>query len=221
MDRDPVFPIAPAPSAPLLIVISAPSGGGKTTLCQLLLQACPDLERAVTCTTRPPRTGESDGTDYHFLAAAAFQQQVAAGEFLEHATVHGNRYGTRKSEVLDRLARGRDVLLNIDVQGAAAVRAQAAANPVLQAALVSVFLTPPSLRILEKRLRGRGTDAEEVIQRRLAAARSELEHWREFDYVILSASPEEDLRRAQAILAAEKLRSGRFGAGTTRERIEE
>ena len=148
---------------------------------------------------------------FHFLDASAFQGQVEAGEFLEHATVHGNRYGTRKREVLDRLARGRDVLLNIDVQGAAAVRAQAAADPVVRAALISVFLTPPSLQILEKRLRGRGTDAEEVIQRRLAAARSELEHWRKFDYLILSASPEEDLRRTQAILLAEKLRSERIG----------
>ena len=208
-----MFTIAQAPSAPLLVVISAPSGGGTTTLCQLLLQTSPDLERAITCTTRAPRAGERNGVDYHFLDAAAFQRQVEAGEFLEHATVHGNRYGTRKREVLDRLDRGRDVLLNIDVQGAAAVRAQAAADPVVRAALISLFLTPPSMQILEKRLRGRGTDAEAVIQQRLAAARSELEHWRQFDYLILSASPEEDVRRTQAILLVEKLRSKRVGTG--------
>jgi guanylate kinase len=144
--------------------------------------------------------------DYHFLDLATFQQQVDAGQFLEHALVHQHRYGTQRREVSDRLARGRDVLLNIDVQGAASVRQQAATDSALRAALVTVFLTPPSLSALEARLHGRGTDAEDVIQRRLAAARAELARWPEFDFLIVSGTPEEDLHRMQAILVAERMR---------------
>lgn len=200
----------PSPrGTPLLVVLSAPSGGGKTTLCDNVLKTCPDVERAVTCTTRPPRAGERDGVDYHFLDSTAFVRRVDAGEFLEHAQVHGHHYGTLKREVLDRLARGRHVLLNIDVQGAALVRERATAHMVLQRALVTVFLTPPTPAELERRLRGRGTDADAVVQRRLATARQEVQRWGEFDYLILSGSPEDDLRRMQAILRAETLRTER------------
>lgn len=199
-------------TSPLLIVISAPSGGGKTTLCEGLLAARPGVTRAVTCTTRAPRPGERDGADYHFLRLDDFEHRVKAGEFLEHATVHGNRYGTLKSEVLGRLSAGRDVLLNIDVQGAESVRVQAAGDPVLRAALVNVFLTPASIGELERRLRKRATDSEEVIQQRLAASRAELAQWNRFDYLILSLTPEEDLRRLQVIVDAEKMRVGRTRA---------
>ena len=201
-----------ARSSPLLIVISAPSGGGKTTLCQSLLEARPGVTRAITCTTRAPRAGEQDGVDYHFLRLDDFEQRVSAGEFLEHATVHGNRYGTLKSEVLGRLAAGQDVLLNIDVQGAESVRARAATDPVLRAALVNVFLTPGSMSELERRLRNRATDSEEIIQRRLAAARTELAQWDRFDYLILSQTPQDDLRRLQIIVDAEKMHVGRTRA---------
>jgi guanylate kinase len=200
------------PTSPLLIVISAPSGGGKTTLCQGLLAARPGVTRAITCTTRAPRSGERDGLDYHFLQVGDFERRVEAGEFLEHATVHGNLYGTLKSEVLGRLAAGRDVLLNIDVQGAESVRSQAAKDPVLRAALINVFLTPGSMIELERRLRKRATDSEEIIQRRLAAARAELAQWDRFDYLILSQTPEEDLRRLQVIVDAEKMHVGRTQA---------
>src|SRR5579883_3462447 len=132
---------------PLLIVISAPSGGGKTTLCQQLLESNANMTRAVTCTTRAPREGEVDGVDYYFLDAAAFLKRVQAGNFLEHATVFGNSYGTLKSEVLTKLRQGRDVLLNVDVQGAATIRDRAEEDPELKEALVQVFLTPPSLAI--------------------------------------------------------------------------
>src|SRR5512135_3339967 len=111
--------------SPLLVLISAPSGGGKTTLCQQLLAARPQMTRAVTCTTRPPRAGERDGEDYYFLDPGSFLRGVQAGDFLEHATVHGNSYGTLKSEVRDKLAEGKDVLLNVDVQGAASLRQRA------------------------------------------------------------------------------------------------
>src|SRR5882672_12854486 len=129
---------------PLLVLISAPSGGGKTTICQQLLAAQPQMTRAVTCTTRAPREGESDGVDYYFLDAASFLKRVQAGNFLEHATVYGNSYGTLKAEVLDKLRQGRDVLLAIDVQGAAAIRKQAEEDQELKRALVTVFLTPSS-----------------------------------------------------------------------------
>src|SRR5215813_8494238 len=131
---------------PLLIVISAPSGGGKTTLCKQLLAANPDtMTRAVTCTTRLPREGEEDGVDYYFLDAASFLKRVQAGNFLEHATVFGNSYGILKSEIVGKLRQGRDVLLNVDVQGAATIRQRAEEDVELKQSLVQVFLTPPSL----------------------------------------------------------------------------
>jgi guanylate kinase len=191
---------------PLLIVVSAPSGGGKTTLCQQLLATDPNVVRAVTCTTRPPREGERDGVDYYFLEPATFLKRVQAGNFLEHATVYGNSYGTLKSEVLGKLRQGKDVVLNIDVQGAAAIRTKAADDAELNAALVTVFLTPPSLAILEKRLRKRGADSEAAIQKRLSVARQEIAQWKSFDYLLISTTIAEDLRRMQAILEAEKMR---------------
>jgi len=137
---------------------------------------------------------------------------VQADNFLEHATVYGNSYGTLKAEVLDKLRHGKDVLLNIDVQGAATIREKTQAVQELKRALVSVFLTPPSLSIVEARLRKRGTDSPEVIQKRLGVARQEIAHWRYFDYLILSASIDEDLRRMMAIIEAEKMRSVRVEA---------
>src|SRR5262245_23181371 len=153
-------------ATPLLVVISAPSGGGKTTLCNQLLAARPDMARAITCTTRAPRKGEKDGVDYYFLDATSFLKRVQAGNFLEHATVYGHSYGTLKSEVLGKLRAGKDVLLNVDVQGAASIRERAEDDLELKGALVSVFLTPPSAGILEERLRRRGTDAPAAVQKR-------------------------------------------------------
>jgi len=192
-----------------LIVISAPSGGGKTTLCQQLLAAQPETARAITCTTRAPRDGERDMVDYYFLDPASFLKRVQAGHFLEHATVHGNSYGTLKSEVLGKLRQGRDVLLNVDVQGASAIRDRAEQDAELKRALVSVFLTPPSVSILEARLRKRGTDSEAVIQKRLSVARQEVAQWKHFDYLLISGTITEDLRRMLAILDAEKMRTAR------------
>jgi guanylate kinase len=197
---------------PLLIQISAPSGGGKTTVSQQLLAARPQMTRAVTCTTRPPRSGERDGVDYYFLDAASFLKRVQAGNFLEHATVFGHSYGTLKSEVLGKLRQGKDVLLNVDVQGAAAIREQAKSDPELKKSLISVFLTPPSLEVLEVRLKRRGTDSPAAIQKRLGVARQELAQWKNFDYLIISTTIEEDLRRLLAIVEAEQMRVGRVQA---------
>src|SRR3954469_23020922 len=199
---------APNPN-PLLIVLSAPSGTGKTTLCEQLLLARPNLTRAITCTTREPRSGEQDGVDYYFLDAATFLKRVQAGNFLEHATVHGNSYGTLKSEVLGKLRQGKDVILNVDVQGAAAIRAESKEDHELGRALLTVFLTPPSMEVLEQRLKKRGLDPGPIIQKRLSVARQEIAQWKHFDYLIISSSIAEDLRRMQAILDAEKMRQGR------------
>jgi guanylate kinase len=196
-------------SAPLLILISAPSGGGKTTLCQQLLKARPHMTRAITCTTRAPRPGEKDGVDYHFFDAAEFLKRLHAGNFLEHATVYGNSYGILKSELLGKLREGKDVLLNVDVQGAATIREQAGSELELKRALVTVFLTPTPLTVLEERLQKRGADAIAVIQKRLAVAKQEIAQWKNFDYLLISGTKLEDLRRILAIIEAEKMRSAR------------
>ena len=199
-------------SAPLLILISAPSGGGKTTLCQQLLAARPDMTRAITCTTRALRPGEKDGVDYYFFDPTEFQARVQAGEFIEHATVFGRSYGILRSELLDKLRRGKDVLLNVDVQGAATIRGRAQADPELNRALVTVFLTPPSITILEERLKKRASDAPEEIQKRLGIARKEIAQWIHFDYLLISSTIPEDLRRMLVIVEAEKMRVARAQA---------
>ncbi|HEV2695882.1 MAG TPA: guanylate kinase [Verrucomicrobiae bacterium] len=192
--------------APLLILISAPSGGGKTTLCELLLAARPDMTRAITCTTREPRAGEKDGVDYHFFDASDFLRRLQAGNFLEHATVYGNSYGILKSELLGKLREGKDVLLNVDVQGAATIRERAAEEPELKKALVTVFLTPQAAEVLEERLKKRNQDSAAVIQKRLAVAKQEVAQWKNFDYLLFSTTKQEDLRRMMEIVEAEKMR---------------
>jgi len=169
----------------------------------------PDMTRAITCTTREPRPGEQEGVDYYFLDATTFLKRVQAGNFLEQATVYGHSYGTLKSEVVEKMRRGLDVMLNVDVQGAAAIRKQAETDVELKRALVTVFLAPPSMAVLEDRLRKRGKDSEATIQKRLTAARQEIAQWKNFDYLIVSGSVSEDVRRMQAIVEAEKMRQGR------------
>ena len=164
------------------------------------------MTRAITCTTRPPRPGERQGVDYYFLDEEAFLKRMEAGEFLEHATVYGHWYGTPKAGVYKQLLLGKDVLLNIDVQGAATVCAQAPLDAQLQRSLVTVFLAPQNLAELEARLRKRGTDSPAELQARLSAAREEIEQGRHFQHWITSATVEEDLRQLEAIIQAERLR---------------
>ena len=147
--------------------------------------------------------------DYYFLDATDFLKRVQAGNFLEHATVHGNSYGTLKSEVLGKLRQGKDVVLIVDVQGAAAIREKAESDPELKRSLVAVFLTHPSIATMEQRLKKRGMDSPEVMQKRLSVARQEIAQWKNFDYLIVSATIAEDLRRMQAIIDAEKMRQPR------------
>ncbi len=192
---------------PLLLILSGPAGSGKTTLCDRLTADYPNISRVVTTTTRTPRPGERDGCDYHFVTAEDFLRQVEEGAFYEHATVHGRHYGTYRHEIDSRLKAGADLLLNIDVQGAASFRAAAAVNPELARALVTIFILPPSLDELKSRLDGRGTDDSAEIQRRLENAQREIALARSFDFCIPSGSREHDYQCLSAIYLAETMRN--------------
>ena len=191
-----------------MFVISAPSGAGKTTLCTAL-RTTRDFVYSVSCTTRAPRPGEIDGEDYHFLSVEQFRAYVEAGEFLEHAEVHGNFYGTLRGRVLDQLQVGVDVLIDIDTQGAATIRANS--HQAIQDALADVFIMPPSREELRRRLVKRGSETPEQIERRLGNAAREMARWRDYRYTIISGSVEEDLAKFRAIMKAERYLSRRFG----------
>lgn len=185
-----------------LFIVAAPSGAGKTSLVAALLQRDPLVRLSVSYTTRPPRPGEENGRDYHFVDRAAFQAMLERGEFLESAEVYGNFYGTGHDWVRSRLAEGDDVLLEIDCQGAAQVRR-------LVPEAVGIFILPPSLDALRERLQGRGKDDAGVIARRLAAARDEMRRVGEFDYVIINNEFDIALRDLEAVVRAERLRLAR------------
>ncbi len=186
----------------ILWIISAPSGAGKTSLARALVAATPQLRTSVSYTTRPPRPGEVEGTDYHFVPTEVFTAMAERGEFLESARVHGNGYGTSEPWVKSQLFAGTDCLLEIDWQGARQVRER------LPGQAVSIFILPPSVAALAERLRGRGQDSETVIARRLAAAREELLHYDEFDYLVVNDHFQDALADLQSIVHAEHLRRG-------------
>ncbi|MBL9216505.1 MAG: guanylate kinase [Opitutaceae bacterium] len=178
----------------VLMILAGPAGVGKSTLCDRLVAEVPGFERVVTATTRPPRTGEVDGRDYHFLSERQFDEKLAAGQFLEWACVHQRyRYGTLKSAVLDRLPHA-NLVMNIDVQGVRSIRAAAAQVDLLRNRLVTVFVAPDSFEVLRERLQYRGKDSEEEINRRLRTAELELGERNSYDYVIHSGTKEQDFR---------------------------
>ncbi len=191
----------------ILFVISAPSGAGKTTLVEALRQT-PNLFYSVSCTTRAPRGGEIEGEDYQFLSYADFRARVAAGDFLEHAHVHGDYYGTLRKPVLTNLKEGLDVLIDIDTQGAAAIRN--CDDPSIREALTDIFIMPPDLEELRRRLLKRGTETAGQIDSRLTTAAREMELWCDYRYTIISRSVEEDLQKLRQIMSAESYLSRRL-----------
>ena len=191
----------------ILLLVSGPSGSGKTTLCRRLADEG-EARYSTSCTTRPCRPGERDGHDYHFLSREEFEKKIAADEFLEHASVHGNSYGTLKSEVSGHLAQGRDVVMDIDVQGASLVRE--CQDACIRRALVDLFVMPPSEGELRARLTARNTDDEQTIALRMKNALEEMSHWSTYQYRLLSATREEDYTRFKSLLMAERLRVSRI-----------
>jgi guanylate kinase len=195
------------PRRGILFVVSAPSGAGKTTLCNNL-RTDEGFVYSVSCTTRSPRPGEIDGEDYYFLTKEDFARRVAGGEFLEYANVHGHSYGTLRASVLNHLNQGVDVLLDIDIQGAASIRA--CTDPQIMDALADVFIMPPSLDELRHRLLKRATETDQQIAVRLENAAREMKSWKLYQYVIISGSMEEDLLKFRSIMRAERYQSRRL-----------
>jgi guanylate kinase len=191
----------------ILFVISAPSGAGKTTLVAALRQTS-ELAYSVSCTTRAPRTGEIDGEDYQFLSDADFRARVKSGDFLEYAQVHGDFYGTLREPVITNLKNGMDVLIDIDTQGAVAIRN--CDDRIIRQALADVFIMPPDLKELRRRLTKRATETVQQIDSRLATAAREMELWRDYRYIIISRSVEEDLQKFRHIMSAEGYLSRRL-----------
>jgi guanylate kinase len=183
----------------ILFIVSAPSGAGKTSLVKALLDRDAGLSLSVSCTTRAPRPGEEDGVHYHFIDQGRFRQSILAGDFLEYAEVFGNLYGTREADVRDALAAGHNVILEIDWQGARQVRERFRSA-------VGIFILPPSIAELERRLRGRGTDSDAVIEGRMAQARDEMAHLDEYDYLVVNDGFEVALDALAAIVVAERQR---------------
>jgi len=187
----------------MMLVLSSPSGAGKTTLSRKLLEAEPDIVMSISVTTRQPRDGEVDGRDYHFIDAARFEGMKRGGELLEWADVFGHSYGTPRQPVDSAISQGRDVLFDIDWQGTQKLRELAPSD------LVSVFVLPPSMAELERRLHTRAKDSDEVIAARMAKAVDEMSHWAEYDYVVINRDLDRAFADVQGILAAERLKRGR------------
>jgi len=185
-----------------LFIVSAPSGAGKTSLVNALLACNLDIDLSISYTSRTPRPGETGGKDYHFVSRETFLDMAKHGDFVESAEVYGNLYGTSQSWIKAETANGRDILLEIDWQGAAQVRAKFPG-------CISIFILPPSLQALENRLKGRNQDSEEVIARRIASAREDVSHVAEFDYVIINDKLDDALQQLKAIVVAAGLRCGK------------
>jgi len=195
--------IQPIPRRGLMLVLSSPSGAGKTTISRALLESEPNLVMSISVTTRAPRQAEQHGRDYFFVDVHEYKGMVKGGALLEHARVFDNFYGTPRSHVESQLGAGRDVLFDIDWQGTQQLKASARDD------LVSIFVLPPSIADLESRLRGRGQDSEEVVRNRMSRAADEMSHWPEYDYVIVNHDVGDSIAQVKAILTAERLRRDR------------
>lgn len=192
----------------ILCVVSGPSGSGKTTLCRTFNDEDPECSYAISCTTRPKREGEVNGKDYHFLDKQEFLTRVESGDLLEHARVHGNLYGTLKSSVIEQVERGQDVLIDIDVQGAALIRDNQ--DTAIRDSYVDIFVMPPSQDELKARLGGRGTESEQDFDLRMKNAQQEIAQWSLYHYVIVSGSREKDLKKFRSIIHGERNRASRL-----------
>ncbi|MFA6717037.1 MAG: guanylate kinase [Victivallaceae bacterium] len=194
----------------MAIVVSGASGTGKSTLCRQVRADMPELEFSVSCTTRPPRPGERDSVDYYYLGKDEFLKRVAAGEFIEHAEVFSNHYGTLRSEVISRTESGKDVLLDIDIQGAMQIRQAAEADTALKKCCEFIFIVPPSMAELEKRLRSRSSDSEEQIKQRLAKAEYEISFWKKYDNLIVNDKLDTAVEKMKNLICALRLSAKRM-----------
>ena len=194
----------------IALVVSGPSGTGKTTVCEKLLKQNKNLHFSISCTTRKPRKGEVDGEDYYFITVEEFKKRVENDEFLEYAEVHDNYYGTLKTEVTDRLQKGEDVLVDIDVQGMRQLRKASKGNDILEKYTSYVFIAPPSYSELEQRLRNRATDSEAVVNRRMLNARKELKAWNDYEYLVINDEVNSAVNRLQSIITAISIKTDRL-----------
>ena len=194
----------------IALILSGPSGSGKSSISKEIMKRHPDVAFSISCTTRAPRGTEQDGVDYHFLSREDFRKKIEAGDFIEYAEVHGNYYGTLKSEVVNRVTKGIDVILDIDVQGAAKVHELCKTNEIFRDCAEFVFVAPPSHAELERRLRGRGTDAEEVILKRLKNSILEISRWREYSYLLINDDFANAVEKFNALLLAFRMSTKRW-----------
>ena len=192
------------------LILSGPSGSGKSSICSEIMRRHPDISFSISCTTRAPRGTEKDGVEYYFISREEFRRRIEEDLFIEYAEVHGNYYGTLKSEVLDRVAAGTDVILDIDVQGAEKVRELCRKDKMFADCTEFVFVAPPSGQELERRLRGRGMDAEAVILKRLANSKRELSCWKEYSYLLINDDFEAAAERFNALLLAFRMSTKRL-----------
>ncbi|MCF7790448.1 MAG: guanylate kinase [Victivallales bacterium] len=194
----------------MILIVSGPSGAGKSTICRRVIEKNSNLNFSISCTTRQPRMNETDGIDYSFMDVSKFEKLISENAFLEYAEVHGNYYGTLKREVYERISYGQDILLDIDVQGALKIKNAALNDNILQKCAEYIFITPPDNKILEKRLRGRGTDSEEVIQKRLEKSLWEVNKNSEYEYLIVNDTIEKAVKDFEILYSAFKMKTCRM-----------
>lgn len=194
----------------MILVLSGPSGSGKSTIYKETFKNVSGFEFSVSCTTRSPREGEVDGRDYNFMSREKFEELISSSAFAEHAEVHGNYYGTLKSELISRLEQGIDILLDIDVQGVTQLKDQCRKDQILADACEFVFVMPPSYQVLEERLKGRGTETPESLERRLTNAKREMKLWRMYSYILVNDNLSDSISSLEALIKSFRMASKRF-----------